>query len=244
MPTHLKLQNSLCSYGDQAPFERDFLLSVRLTYLQILFLLTNAVVTRGNVGIDDEELKLLQISQEILSLIVEAIVLREQLVNSGTSLLWKVQIYESRLSAPLIDSQVVHYGLPAAGVICLSMLRPIFWRSYSQTLSIPKIMQDLGVFASEVQIGGLLQVGDPNYALLHRATSTIQSLFRAALSLDGPIADLRRIDHTDEGLPQQEMQQQMDLAPFNLLAYTDLWGCEYDFWHDLGEHPSLLTSRM
>jgi hypothetical protein len=44
------------------------------------------------------------------------------------------------------------------------MLRPTFWRSDEQTLSIPKVMQDLGVFTSEVQIGGLLQVWDPNYA--------------------------------------------------------------------------------
>lgn len=90
MPDHLKLKQSLRTYEDQSPLERDFLLNTRLTYLQILFLTKNSMVIRENVGVDGEELKLLQISQEMLSLIVEAIILREQLVNSGTSLLWKV----------------------------------------------------------------------------------------------------------------------------------------------------------
>ena len=104
MPTHLKLENSLRSYEDRAPFERDILLGVRLNYLGILLLLANGVVTRENVGTDDEELKLLHISQDMLSLIVEAIDLREQLVNSGTSLLWKVKIFQPRLTTSLIDS--------------------------------------------------------------------------------------------------------------------------------------------
>ena len=182
----------------------------------------------------------------MLSLVVEAIILREQLVNSGTSLLWKVRKSRSLLHTLLTNFQVVHYGLPAAGVICFSMLRPSFWRYSTQTLSIPKMLQDLGVFASEIQLGGLLQVGHPNYALLYRATSTIQSLLRAALSSSGPIADLRRTDYLNESLSQLESQHQVEPANFNLPALTDFLGCEYDFdfWQDLGEHPLLLTPQI
>lgn len=138
----------------------------------------------------------------------------------------------------------MHYGLPAVGVICLFMLRPTFWHSYGQALPISKVLQDLGVFASEVQIGGLLQAGFPNYALLYRATSTIQSFLRAALSPEGPFANFRRTEHVEEDPSQQEMQPQMEMVPFDLSAYADLWAGEYDFWQDLGAHPSLLTPQV
>lgn len=124
------------------------------------------------------------------------------------------------------------------------MLRPTFWRLYAQTLPISKIIQDLGVFASEVQIGGLLQPGDPTYALLYRATSTIQSLLRSTLSLDGLLLGMRRTEQSEEGPSQQEMQLQTELIPFDLSTYPDLWGWEYGFWQDLGAHPSLLTPNV
>lgn len=107
-----------------------------------------------------------------------------------------------------------------------------------------KVLQDLGVFASEIQIGGLLQAGFPNYALLYRATSTIQSFLRAAISPDGPFATLRRTENADEDPSQQELLSQMEMVPFDLSAYADLWAGEYDFWQDLGAHPSLLTPQM
>lgn len=144
----------------------------------------------------------------------------------------------------LTNMQVAHYGLPATGAICLAMLRPHIWKSYAQELPIPKILQDLGVFASEIQLGGLLQVGDPNYALLHRATSTIESLLKAVLSSEGAFAELRRSDNGNEDLAQQEEQMQTTIVPFDMLPYTDLWGYEYDFWQDLGEHPSLIAQGM
>ncbi|KAJ9622825.1 hypothetical protein H2204_011434 [Knufia peltigerae] len=225
LPTHLKLQGSLRTLQDHVPFERDLLLDIRLTYLQILVLLKSGDVTRGDVDSDDEELETLHISEEILSLVVEAIILREKLANAGTSLLWKV----------------AHYGLPAAGVICFSMLRPSFWQPDARTLDVPKILQDLSVFASEIQLGGLLQPGDPNYALLHRATSAIQSLLRVALSSSGRIADFRNPDNFSQNVPQHDNQHQIDLSSFNFPAYTDFWGCELDFWQDLDEHPLLLT---
>lgn len=138
--------------------------------------------------------------------------------------------------------QVAHYGLPAAGVICLSMLRPSFRQLCAQVFSIPKLLQNLGVFASEIQIGGVLQVGAPNYALLYRATSTIQSFLQTAHLFNGASFDLQGTEHIDSGLPQQIVHPETDFVPFDLSAYTDLWGFEYDFWQDLGAHPSLLAS--
>jgi len=90
LPDQLRLQNSVVPYQDRSSCERDLLLGMRLTFLQTLFLTKTVAVTRGNLTSEKEELDLLQISREMLALTVEAVILRDQLVNSGTSLLWKV----------------------------------------------------------------------------------------------------------------------------------------------------------
>lgn len=122
------------------------------------------------------------------------------------------------------------------------MLRPSFRRSYAQLIPISKLMQDLAVFASEIQLGGVLQQGAPNYALLYRATSTIESFLRATFSPDGPFKDSQETENIDRRLLPQDLNSQIDPVPFDLSAYTDLWGFEYDFWQNLGAHPSLLAS--
>ena len=85
LPLHFKLQGSLkqCS---QDPFERDFLVSLRLNHLHVLFLLQLLSLDR-RAEPDDI---ITMTSHEIVGLVVEAILLREQLSNSGTSLVWKV----------------------------------------------------------------------------------------------------------------------------------------------------------
>jgi hypothetical protein len=70
----------------RTPFERDFLVHTRLNHLQILFLLRLMLVRR----LSEPDSQLLAVSQEILSLVVEAVVLRDRIVNSGTGLIWKV----------------------------------------------------------------------------------------------------------------------------------------------------------
>ncbi|KAF5860623.1 hypothetical protein ETB97_001327 [Aspergillus alliaceus] len=47
------------------------------------------------------------VAQQMLSLLVEIILLQDQLVNSGTGLVWKV----------------TYYGRPAVGMVLLAMLR-------------------------------------------------------------------------------------------------------------------------
>lgn len=91
LPAHLRLDGRLCLHHRRRPFEQDFLLSARLTYLQVLFLLGCRQSLKASAILGREDSNLLGISEEMLSLVVEAIILRERLVNSGTGLVWKVR---------------------------------------------------------------------------------------------------------------------------------------------------------
>lgn len=80
------MEGSLKDYNI-GPFQRDFLLSTRLNYLHVLFLLR--LLCLGSAG--DPDVDFVNLSQEILSLVVEGIVLRNHLVcSTGTSFEWKV----------------------------------------------------------------------------------------------------------------------------------------------------------
>lgn len=75
------------------------MLNAKLNHLHVLCLLRMAV-TRNKPASDPE---LVSTSVEILHLIVEAIMQKDYLVNSGTSLVWKVRTvlsYRSRHEAP------------------------------------------------------------------------------------------------------------------------------------------------
>lgn len=84
-PERFRLDGPL-KYCVQQPVVRDFLVNAKLTHLHVLFLLRMAV-TRSRPASD---IQLVSISADILSLIVEAILQKDCLVNSGTSLVWKV----------------------------------------------------------------------------------------------------------------------------------------------------------
>jgi hypothetical protein len=85
LPAHFRLEGNLneCTTN---PFERDFLLSTRLNHLQVKFLLR--FVLLDSLAQPDE--MIVTIAQQMLSLVVEGILLREYLANSGTGLIWKV----------------------------------------------------------------------------------------------------------------------------------------------------------
>jgi hypothetical protein len=90
LPENFRLEGSMLSCKRRNAFEQDFLLNARLTYLQIFFLLHDREsIQRDSLGSVGD---ILAISQEMLSLVVEAIVLRDRLVNSGTGLVWKVSV--------------------------------------------------------------------------------------------------------------------------------------------------------
>lgn len=71
------------------PFERDFIAAVRLNHLHVLFLLSLLQLrTPAEPGFE-----IIEIAEEMVLLIVDLILLRDQIVNSGTSLVWKVSIF-------------------------------------------------------------------------------------------------------------------------------------------------------
>ena len=119
--------------------------------------------------------------------------------------------------------QVASYGLPAAGIILLALLKQHSHTTHSVFRT--KALQDLSVFVAEVQIGTIVKPGDPNYALLSKATATIQR-FLDSFHSDGVQAP----GAADEG--------NEDWATF---LSQDLWDFEAGFWQSLADHPSLLA---
>ncbi len=85
LPTHFRLDGDLKQYAD-TPFQCDFLLSTRLNYLHVKFLLQFVTLDYGA----SLSHTFINVAHEILSLVVEGILLRERLANSGTGLVWKV----------------------------------------------------------------------------------------------------------------------------------------------------------
>ncbi|KAF2138152.1 uncharacterized protein K452DRAFT_235039 [Aplosporella prunicola CBS 121167] len=155
LPPQFRLEGALKAC-DRHPVERDFLVSARLNHLHVLFLLRLALVRE----VPGPDAQLLSISTNMLSVVVEAVVLRESLANSGTSVAWKV----------------VYYGLAAAGILCHALLDKSFGES--------QVIQDLSVLVAEVNKGALVHIEDPNYALLSRAAQTIKNLLDKVLSND------------------------------------------------------------
>jgi hypothetical protein len=88
LPSHYRLTTSLkdCPLG---PFSRDFLAGARLEYLHTHFLL--GFLSQRKVAEPDEAL--LKTASEMLSIVVEIIILRDRMANSGTCLIWKVNIF-------------------------------------------------------------------------------------------------------------------------------------------------------
>ena len=85
LPAHFRFEGSL-KQSNNSPFERDFLINIRLNFLHISFLLQCLLLRR----FAEPDVSIIGVAEEILHLVVEAILLREELVNSGTGLDWKV----------------------------------------------------------------------------------------------------------------------------------------------------------
>ena len=150
----------------------------------------------------------------MLSHIVEVIILREQLVNSGTSLIWKV----------------AQYGLPAAGVISLTLLNPTPFRD-PRPFSRSRQVQDLSVLVAEIRTGALIEAGEPNFALFNRATSTIQTLLDSLMAWGPPQAQANE---------SQQNQAPQIVNYWDPSINFDPWDFESDFWANLAEHPTLV----
>lgn len=171
---------------------------VRLHHLHVLFLLRLLLLKSPT----EPDLPIIEIAGQMLTLVVEIILLRDHLTNSGTGLIWKV----------------AYYGLPAAGIMLLAMLKQHMPRAHRT-----RTLQDLSVFVAEVQIGTIVRPGDPNYALLSKATRTIQRFLDST--------------HSDP-VPVESVGQGDEWAA---LLSQDLWDFEAGFWQSLADHPSLLA---
>ncbi|KAJ5239473.1 hypothetical protein N7468_004092 [Penicillium chermesinum] len=204
LPAHFRLQSSLKQCG-QGPFERDFVAHVRLNHLHVLFLLRLLLLNT----LAEPDIPIIETAAQMLALVVEVILLRDQLTNSGTGLIWKV----------------AYYGLPAAGIILLALLKQ--HSLTPQGVSRTKILQDLSVFVAEVQIGTIVQPGDPNYALLSKAAQTIQ---RFLDSIHSDSVQVQTVPERDEGSDD-----------WTALLSQDLWDFEAGFWQSLADHPALLV---
>jgi hypothetical protein len=91
--------------------------------------------------------------------------------------------------------------------------------------------QDFTVLVAEVQMGSLIREWDPNYALLSKATQTIQRFL-----------DISQNDDLDS-LASTDAPEAMSSSDdwFSLLN-PDPWNLEMGFWSNLGEHS--LFSNM
>ncbi|KAJ4865317.1 fungal specific transcription factor domain-containing protein [Trichoderma breve] len=208
LPPHYRLTTSLkdCPLG---PFARDFLAGARLEYLHTHFLL--GFLSQRKVAEPDEAL--LRTSSEMLSIVVETIILRDRMANSGTCLIWKV----------------AQYGLPAAGIISLALLNST--APDSRQFSRSKMIQALSVLVAEITIGAWIQPGEPNFALFSQATRTIQSLLDSLTALKAA-----------SGASDSQQLLNSDVADnWDPYINSQSWELEMDFWASLAEHPTLVN---
>jgi hypothetical protein len=71
------------------------MVNMKLNYLHVHFLLWRALLRPMSM---DPAPELFKISKDMLSLVVEAIMLKDKTINSGTSLVWKVCLESWHLS--------------------------------------------------------------------------------------------------------------------------------------------------
>ncbi|ETS79639.1 hypothetical protein PFICI_09492 [Pestalotiopsis fici W106-1] len=193
------------------PIHRDFLISARLNHLHVLFLLSRVPIPRLNEPND----ALVDVACQMLQLVVETILIRDELANSGTTVSWKV----------------AYYGLPAAGIIILATLRKPAASDKLRTLNF-QAFQDLVVFGSELTRGTVVKPGDPNYALLLKAAHTIHRFLDFIHSGE----ESQEVPHSPQILQSQddELLYIPELDP-------DFWSSEASFWEGLADHPFLDT---
>ncbi|KAF0326719.1 fusarisetin A cluster transcription factor fsa6 [Colletotrichum asianum] len=208
--------------------ERDFLISARLNYLHILFL-TQLVCLKSPL---EPGKTIVELAQEILSLVVEAVVLRDQAVSSGTSTVWKVRFRLLNHKVQSNSIEVAHYGLPAVGIALLAMLKQ---PSLVTQFKIPKnrTLQDLGVLVAEIEMGTINRPGEPNFTVLLAAADTIQRF----------LDRIQMEDSQSEYISsRKETNPSNDSEPWDFGLSLDPWNFELGFWESLAEHPSLYNS--
>lgn len=93
-----------------------------------------------------------------------------------------------------------------------------------------KTLLNLGIFVAQVQIGSIVRRGDPNYALISKATQTIERF-------------LDSVHREGVQNPTQELSHPGENGDWAAFFSQDLCDFETDFWENLADHPSLLASE-
>ncbi|KAL2846992.1 hypothetical protein BJX68DRAFT_256200 [Aspergillus pseudodeflectus] len=250
LPSHFRLRGPLrkCTTRTTDPFERDFIAAVRLNHLHVLFLV-GLLQLRTPAEPDGA---IIEVAEEIVAIIVDLILLRDQIVNSGTSLVWKI----------------AYYALPAAGILLLAMLRGRSPHPYTAAqqqpqqqrplpilvpLPRPRTLQHLTILAAELQAGSIIQPREPNFDLMCKAMQTIQSFLDCvtadAMMQVAPPREAPEQTGDDDGVGAGGFdggdQQTMvplggggEWAGFGF-GGQNVWDFEIGFWESLADHPLL-----
>ncbi|KAH7149906.1 putative Zn(II)2Cys6 transcription factor [Dactylonectria estremocensis] len=213
-PQQFRLEGTIRAY-DRQPIELDLMVSARLNHLHVLFLLRLALVRH----ISEPDTQLVAISADMLGVVIEAVMIKDRLIDSGTSLIWKER----------------HLSLPPAGVISLSLLYgPQAISNNGVTMS--TVFQNLSVLVTEVEVGTLICKEDANYALLAGATQTIKSLLDRFLCGRMGAQVLSQPPGTSL-LSLPALPNDANWKPWDNNNVQDF---EVDFWLTLAEHPFLV----
>ncbi|KAF2149359.1 hypothetical protein K461DRAFT_246077 [Myriangium duriaei CBS 260.36] len=212
-PEHLRLEGQLMAFH-RHPLQLDFMVSARLNHLHVLYLLRSALANRR----PETDVTLVAISAEMVALTVEAILHRQHLINSGTSLVWKV----------------AYYGLAAAGVLYMWLISDVC-AAANQDTNVAKVIRDLNVLVAATDAGTLVGAGDPNYRLLTSATSAIGSLLDRLATKSVSSACMNTETNPDI-FPTFLDTDTLDNGQSGLFGMHDF---DADFWFNLEESPVL-----
>lgn len=127
----------------------------------------------------------------------------------------------------------MYYGLPAAGILCLALLKGAF-RNRSST-AISKAHRELHVLVAHVDASALADVDEPNHALLAEATATIKVVVKSAL--------LQAQRDTGVAMEGEDLMLPQSTETWMPWPGIDSWDFELPFWTNLAEHPSLSTAN-
>ena len=210
LPAHMRYDVSCLNDYRRTPFERDFLISARLDHIHISFLL-RFVLLNSLAQPDDE---MIRIAHELLSLVVQAVLARDRLANSGSGIVWKV----------------IFHGLPASGIILLAILGQRNPQNLGG-LSRVRVLQNLRILVAEIRIGVLSHPREPNFALLSRAAQTIENF------LDSE----ERHDHHSSNQINSHQDAPGQLGPWASNMNLEAWDFDLGFWENLAEHPFLAS---
>jgi hypothetical protein len=131
-------------------------------------------------------------------------------------------------SADTDHQQIAFYGLPSAGIVLLAILRQQR-DSRCPRVARAKVLEDLTVLAAEVGRGTVVRREEPNYALLFKATQTIQRF------LDYIHSEESTNDAAQQQVPLQsenDWLSQWDHVPRDF---------DIDFWEGLVDNLSLFN---